>query len=169
MRPWLLIAIAASALGATTGTAQFQRTNDTRAAPAAASIERGRYLVRIGGCNDCHTPDYLASAGKVPESRWLVGSALGFNGPWGTTYPSNLRSLMHTMAEDDWVDYARTLEARPPMPWFNLRIMTEDDLRAMHRYVRSLPADETPVPDYVPPGREPTTPYIVMAPRMPRS
>ena len=105
----------------------------------------------------------------MAEDKWLVGNALGFNGPWGTTYPSNLRSLMRTMEEDDWVQYARTLQARPPMPWFNLRIMTEDDLRAIHRYVRSLPVDETPAPDYVPPDREPTTAYVVMAPRMPKS
>ena len=169
MKRWVLVAIAAPALGAAVGAAELLPARKTATASAAHSIERGRYLVMIGGCNDCHTPDYPAKEGKVPEDKWLVGNALGFNGPWGTTYPSNLRRLMRTMDEDDWVQYARTLEARPPMPWFNLRIMTEDDLRAIHRYVRSLPADETPAPDYVPPGRKPTTPYIVMAPQMPRS
>ncbi|MEJ2396973.1 MAG: cytochrome C, partial [Gammaproteobacteria bacterium] len=30
-------------------------------------LERGRYLVRIGGCNDCHTAGYAESGGKTPE------------------------------------------------------------------------------------------------------
>ncbi|TIM60269.1 MAG: cytochrome c, partial [Mesorhizobium sp.] len=97
--------------------------------------------MKIGGCNDCHTPNYLETAGNVPEDRWLIGDSLGFNGQWGTTYPTNLRQLLRTMGEDDWVRSARTIETRPPMPWFNLRAMTEADLRAIHRYVLSLPAD----------------------------
>ena len=79
-----------------------------------ADVDRGRYLVTVGGCNDCHTPGYLVKAGNVPEDRWLVGDSIGFSGPWGTTYPSNLRRLLANMSEDDWVRYARTLETRPP-------------------------------------------------------
>ncbi len=131
------------------------------------SIERGRYLVLIGGCNDCHTPDYVARDGEVPEARWLVGDALGRTGPWGTTYPTNLRRYFSEMDEDTWVDHARTLKTRPPMPWFNLRVFTESDLRALYRYVRSLPADDTRVPDYVPPGQQPRTPHVIMTPRLP--
>jgi mono/diheme cytochrome c family protein len=138
-------------------------------APTAGEIERGRYLVKIGGCNDCHTPGYLAKAGDIPEDGWLIGDSLGFNGPWGTTYPTNLRRLLRTMDEDDWVEFARTIETRPPMPWFNLRAMSEDDLRDMHRFVVSLPPNDGAVPDYVPPGREPKTPHIVFVPRLPKS
>ena len=57
-----------------------------------AQIKRGRYVVMIGGCNDCHTAGYAPSGGKVPEKDWLLGDALGWNGPWGsTTYATNLR------------------------------------------------------------------------------
>lgn len=131
-------------------------------------LDRGRYLVKIGGCNDCHTPGYTASGGDVPESRWLIGDSIGYSGPWGTTYPANLRSLVAGMSEDDWVRYASTLETRPPMPWFNLRAFTETDLRAMHRYIRSLPEDDTPVPGFVPPDQRPETPHIVMVPQAPK-
>src|SRR5882672_998171 len=48
--------------------------------------ERGSYLAVIAGCNDCHTPGYAESGGKVPESQWLTGTLLGWSGPWGTTY-----------------------------------------------------------------------------------
>lgn len=131
-------------------------------------VKRGRYLVKIGGCNDCHTPGYLANIGNVPEDRWLVGDDTGYSGPWGTTYPANLRSLLAKMSEDDWVEYARSLETRPPMPWFNLQAFAEPDLRAMYRYIRSLPLDDSAVPDYVPPNGRPRTPHIIMVPKAPK-
>src|SRR5262245_11736134 len=115
MTRWALIGIAALGLGANLTAARLYQ-GGAGAATVADSIERGRYLVKIGGCNDCHTPDYLTKAGDVPEDRWLVGDSLGFSGPWGTTYPANLRRLLRTMDEDDWVEFARTIEMRPPMP-----------------------------------------------------
>jgi mono/diheme cytochrome c family protein len=132
------------------------------------AVERGRYLVQIGGCNDCHTPGYTARNGQVAEAQWLVGDSLGYNGPWGTTYPANLRRYLSTMDIDAWVEQARTLETRPPMPWFNLRAFSEADLRAIYKYISSLPADDTSVPEYVPPSQEPKTPYLVMAPQPPK-
>ena len=52
------------------------------------SIERGRYVVKIGGCNDCHTPGYVQANGAVPEATWLIGDTLGYRGPWGTSTPA---------------------------------------------------------------------------------
>jgi mono/diheme cytochrome c family protein len=164
---WMLIGATVVALGAAVALAlPGSRTSEAKAVDA--SVQRGRYLVRIGGCNDCHTPGYMAKAGNVPEDQWLTGTSLGFSGPWGTTYASNLRRLLGAMDEDSWVRLAGAIKTRPPMPWFNLRDMSEKDLRAIHRYVRSLPANDTPVPDYVPPGRPPATPHIVMTPRPPK-
>ena len=82
-------------------------------------------------------------------------------GPWGTTYGSNLRIFMSGLSEDDWVETARTLRSRPPMPWFTLNIMKEDDLRAIYRFTRSLGDPGNPAPQYVPPGEEPKTPYAL--------
>lgn len=124
------------------------------------SIERGRYLAKIAGCNDCHTPGYPQAGGKVPEREWLVGDKLGFQGPWGVTYPSNLRLLMHRMSEADWVKMAKTQEMRPPMPWFILRDMTEQDLRALHRFVRHLGPAGQAAPAYLPPGKDPQGPVV---------
>ncbi len=83
----------------------------------AKPIERGRYLARIAGCNDCHTPNYAQSGGTVPEKDWLIGDHLGWRGPWETTYPTNLRLYMHNLSEDQWVEAARAVRLRPPMPW----------------------------------------------------
>jgi mono/diheme cytochrome c family protein len=167
MMRWMLIVAAAGAAGAAIALA-VPGAHTSEAKAADPSVQRGRYLVRIGGCNDCHTPGYTAKAGQVPEDQWLTGASLGFSGPWGTTYPSNLRRQLGAMDEDSWVRFASTIKTRPPMPWFNLRDMREDDLRAMYRYVRSLPPSDRPVPGYVPPGRRPTTPHIVMTPRPPQ-
>ena len=56
-----------------------------------STLERGRALTVMGGCHDCHTPGYPEAAGKVPQTEWLTGNAVGFQGPWGTSYPVNLR------------------------------------------------------------------------------
>jgi mono/diheme cytochrome c family protein len=127
---------------------------------SAASIERGRYLVRISGCNDCHTPGYAEKGGEVPESYWLTGDALGWRGPWGTTYPVNLRLYVQGMSENECVRRMHTLSARPPMPWFALRAMSAGDLRAIYRYVRHLGPAGKPAPEYVAPGQTPSQPYV---------
>lgn len=136
---------------------------DTVAHPAAASgkyIERGRYLVKIGGCNDCHTAGYAQSGGQVPEKDWLMGDKLGYRGPWGTTYAANLRMSMNSLGEDDWIKVAKTVKMRPPMPWFTLRDMSNDDLRAIYRFVRHLKPAGNAAPAYVPPDQNPPMPYV---------
>lgn len=127
---------------------------------ADPQIERGRYVVKIGGCNDCHTAGYAASGGKVPESEWLTGDALGWRGPWGTTYPTNLRLYMQDLTEEQWVKKGKSLSARPPMPWFNVREMGTADLRAMYRYIRHLGPAGKPAPTFVPPDETPQGPYV---------
>ena len=131
--------------------------------PQAASskeLARGKYIVQIGGCNDCHTPGYAMSGGKVPEKDWLVGDQLGWRGAWGTTYPVNLRLYMQKLTEAQWVKTAKSIETRPPMPWFALHAMTDADLRALYRFVRHLGPAGAEAPAYVPPDKEPKPPYV---------
>jgi mono/diheme cytochrome c family protein len=130
-----------------------------------ASVERGRYLVRIGGCNDCHTPGYAETAGNVPESAWLMGAPVGFQGAWGTSYAANLRLTVNGLTEDQWVTFAR-VPRRPPMPWFNLRDMSDQDLRAMYSYIRELGPKGERAPAAAAPGVAVKTPVIVFEPRM---
>jgi mono/diheme cytochrome c family protein len=134
---------------------------ERRPKPDKQLIERGRYLAVVGGCNDCHTAGYGEAEGQLPESRWLRGNPLGFRGIWGTTYGTNLRLSLSKMPEDQWVRYAKALETRPPMPWYNLNLWSEEDLRAFYRYVRSLGAAGRPTPDPVPPHLEPKTPVVL--------
>ena len=131
---------------------------------AAQAHDRGRYLVVIGGCNDCHTPGYPEAGGKLPEKQWLVGGPVGFQGPWGVTYPSNLRLSVQKMTEAQWIAHARTA-MRPPMPSPSLIAMSDRDLKAIYRYIRKLGGSGVPAPDYVPPGQAVSTPYIEFVPK----
>ncbi|MCB0220883.1 MAG: cytochrome C [Chrysiogenetes bacterium] len=130
-------------------------------------LERGEYLVRLGGCNDCHTPGYSQSNGTVPRDQWLTGVPVGFRGPWGTTYPVNLRYYMERYSEDEWVSIAKTLQTRPPMPWYDIQKVPEEDLRALYQLLRSLGPVGEPTPAYLPPDQEPATPFIVFVPQAP--
>jgi mono/diheme cytochrome c family protein len=131
-------------------------------------IERGRYVVRLGGCNDCHTPGYSESGGLIPESKWLVGSPLGYQGPWGTTYPANLRSYFSRVGEDEWVTAARVMQSRPPMPSYTLHGISEPDLRAMHAFIASLGTVGVEAPRFVSPGMYAVTPVVVLSPVPPQ-
>jgi mono/diheme cytochrome c family protein len=151
----LLAGLAAAMAVAVAAAAQPGARAQAADGAAQASVERGRYVVRIMGCNDCHTKGYAEKGGEVPEQQWLSGDSLGYNGPWGTTYPTNLRSYFAGLTEEQWVRSGRTLTTRPPMPWFSVRAMSDDDLRAMYRYVRSLGPSYGQVPQYQPPGQAP--------------
>jgi mono/diheme cytochrome c family protein len=129
-----------------------------------AEIRHGRYLIQTAGCNDCHTAGYMQKDGAVPESDWLTGDTVGWQGPWGTTYPANLRLLFQHLDQKTWLARAR-MPMRPPMPSPSLRAMSDADLKAIYRYVRSLGAKGAPVPAYVPPGEKVTTPYFDFTPK----
>src|SRR5947207_10372138 len=61
----------------------------TAIAADPATVARGKYLVTIAGCNDCHTPGYFL--GKPDMARFLGGSEVGFELPGlGVFYGPNL-------------------------------------------------------------------------------
>ncbi len=132
---------------------------------ASDSITAGRYLVVVAGCNDCHTPGFMENAASIPENAWLTGTPIGFRGPWGTSYPRNLRLTASQMDADTWVQTLQTRTALPPMPWHSVNSMSEPDLRAIYHFIRTLSPIGEPAPLPVPPGQEPTTPYFDFVPQ----
>ena len=127
-------------------------------------VERGRYLSKIAGCNDCHTAGYLFSAGRIPEEEWLLGDTFGWRGPWGTTYAPNLRLTVAGLSEAQWLAMAKSLKTRPPMPWFTLNEMKDKDLQAIYQFIRHLGPAGVPAPAYVPPDQEPDPPFALFPP-----
>ena len=155
MKKYALIVATVATASLISSAAVTQQTDAKLSAEAA----RGKYLVQIAGCNDCHTPAYTSSAGKVEEKLWLTGDPLGWRGPWGTTYASNLRLLVKDMSADQFVKHARN-EFRPPMPWFNLRSMTDRDVKAIYAYLKHLGPAGQPAPQYLSADRTPTGPFV---------
>ena len=150
-------------------------------------VARGRYLATIGGCNDCHSPKVMTSAGPAPDSsrilsghpgqenipavletqEWILlnNGSTAFVGPWGLSYAANLtpdETGIGNWSYDQFVTAMRKgkfkgLEGNrsllPPMPWQMYRHMTDNDLRAVFTYLKSLPPIDNVVPAPVAPDR----------------
>lgn len=147
------------------------------AAPATAfaaggevSVARGLQVSIIGGCHDCHTAGYNESSGKIDPAAALKGTVVGWLGPWGTTYPLNLRITASNKTEDQFVEFAKTFKARPPMPYYNVHAMDESDIRSLYQYIKSLGDPGVQVPQATGPGVPSAGPYYQIAPPlMPKS
>src|SRR2546422_10508797 len=69
MRRVALLAVLALAAGCANNTAP----GETKA--GQSPVERGKYMVTVGGCNDCHTPKKLGPNGPEPDmTRELSGN-----------------------------------------------------------------------------------------------
>ena len=118
-------------------------------------LERGKYLVEIGGCSDCHTPGYFL--GHPDMTRYLGGSDVGFAIPGhGVFVPPNLtpdkETGLGTWTEAQVVT-AFTTGVRPDgrilvpsMPWRGYSHLTKSDAQAIAAYLKSLPAISNKVP-----------------------
>lgn len=117
--------------------------------------ERGNYLVKLGGCNDCHTPGYFL--GKPDTQRYLGGSDVGFVVPGlGVFLGNNLTPDKETglgdWTEEEIVTAIRTgvtpegRELAPVMPWRAFAGLTDYDARAIAIYLKTLPAVRHEVP-----------------------
>lgn len=143
-----------------TATASAEADTAAPAADPAADLAHGEYMVLVGGCNDCHTAGFGERQGQVPREEWLTGNRLGFHGPWGTSYPTNLRLSIDALDEAQWLAYTANLHTRPPMPDYLVRAMRENDRRAIYRFIRSLGPAGEPAPAALPPGQTPAPPYF---------
>jgi hypothetical protein len=102
-----------------------------------------------------------------PQGPWLwagAASNTAFAGPWGISYAANLTPDQNTglgiWTEEMFVKAIRTgrhmgvsREILPPMPWPALRNASDDDLKAIYAYLRTLKPITNHVPDVEPPAR----------------
>jgi mono/diheme cytochrome c family protein len=126
-------------------------------------IERGKYLVTVADCNGCHTPNFGPSGGNIPEADHLLGTDIGFSGPWGVSYPANLRLSAAAMTAEEWRARSRA-GGLPPMPWVALQAMTDDDLDAIYAYLRHLGPGGEPAPLSIGPGQAIATQHYIFVP-----
>jgi mono/diheme cytochrome c family protein len=143
------------------------------ASAAESQIERGKYLVILGGCSDCHTPGYFL--GKPDMSRYLGGSDVGFTIPGlGAFVGRNLTPDKDT-GLGNWtteqIITAFTTGMRPDgrqlapiMPWDALSHLTSEDAQAIAAYLKSLPPVNHEVPGPFGPNEKPSTLVFVIVP-----
>ena len=117
-------------------------------APRGASVETGRYIVEsVALCWACHT-ERSHVTGALTGPRF--GGTKGFQDdgdPNVTWSPPNITSDKETgrlgiLTEDQFVARFRQGRVIPgsPMPWQAFSRMSEDDLRSIYRYLKTVPA-----------------------------
>jgi mono/diheme cytochrome c family protein len=139
--------------------------------PQAASpqVERGKYLVEIGGCGDCHTPGYFL--GHPDTTKYLGGSDVGFAIPGhgvfvGPNLTPDKETGLGTWTEEQIVTAFTTGERPdgrilvPSMPWRGYAHLTKSDAMAIAAFLKSLPPVSHKVPGPVAPG-EPLTGFVL--------
>jgi mono/diheme cytochrome c family protein len=142
-------------------------------ATAETSVERGKYLVTIGGCSDCHTPGSFL--GKPDMRRFLGGSDVGFAIPGlGVFVGRNLTPDKETGLgawTDEQIAAAIATGVRPDgralapiMPWQALSQLTAEDKQAIVAYLRSIPPVKNAVPGPFGPNDKPSVLVFTIVP-----
>jgi mono/diheme cytochrome c family protein len=128
-----------------------------------AQLARGRYLVSIAGCNDCHTPGYFF--GKPDMARYLGGSDVGFEIPGlgvfvGRNLTPDKETGLGNWTTDEIVHALQTGERpdgrvlAPIMPWRAFANFTKEDVTAIAVYLKSLKPVHYEVPGPFGPGEK---------------
>jgi mono/diheme cytochrome c family protein len=132
---------------------------------ADPQVERGKYLVELGGCSDCHTPGHFL--GHADIAQYLGGSDVGFAIPGHGVFagpnltPDKATGLGEWTAQQ--IATAITTGVRPDgrvlvpvMPWPSFAHLTKFDALAIAVYLKSLPPVSHKVPGPFGPGDKPT-------------
>jgi mono/diheme cytochrome c family protein len=140
---------------ATASLAALLAVSTPKADAAETEVERGKYLVSIIPCTDCHTPGTFL--GKPDMKRYLGGSEVGFEVPGlGVFYAPNLTPDEQTGLgkwTKEQIATAITTGKRPdgrvlapPMPVESFKHLTPVDALAIAAYLKTLPPLKNKVP-----------------------
>ncbi len=118
-------------------------TAPVSAPDTSTPVKRGDYLVTIAGCRDCHTP---MAQGQRMQNLDLAGG-FRLRGVWGDVASANITPAPSGIPYYDealFLEVMRTgmvkaRELKSIMPWWYHRNMTEDDLKSMFAYLRTVP------------------------------
>jgi mono/diheme cytochrome c family protein len=105
-------------------------------------LERGKYLVTLAACSDCHTPQ--SKGQDIPGMEFAGGSIL--EGPWGKVASANITpdpSGISYYNEALFIQtlrtgYVRARKLNQIMGWWDYRHLSDDDLKAIFAYLRTL-------------------------------
>ncbi len=110
-------------------------------------------------------PVPLVPENAVGPGRWvLLNNDLTVAvGPWGTSFGANLtpddtgigtwsfEQFKKAMTEGKYKGLENSRPIMPPMPWQSFQLLTDEDLRAIYDYLKSIKPIENIVPSYQPP------------------
>ena len=167
---WRLVVLLA-ALAIATGYAVWRGI-----AGESSQVTRGKYLVQLAGCTDCHTPGYRF--GRPDTARFLGGSDVGLEVPGlGTFVAPNLTpdndTGLGTWTKDEIVAAIQTglrpdgRMLAPVMPWRGYASLTKSDAAAIVEYLRTLPAVTNKVPGPFGPDEKPAIFRMTLSPPSP--
>jgi mono/diheme cytochrome c family protein len=122
----------------------------------STAVRRGRYLVEMGGCEDCHTPQKRGQ--PLPGLNFAGGFV--FEGPWGRVAAANITPDATGFSYDNEAMFASAMRTgyvkgralSPIMPWAAYRGLSDPDLLAIYSYLKTTP----PVHHVVDNTKEPT-------------
>lgn len=116
------------------------------AANGDTAVERGRYLLLAAGCENCHT-DREGKGARLAGGRRLATAFGVFYAPNITPDPE------HGLGRWSEQDFVRALRAGispagehyyPAFPYTSYTLLTDEDLRALWAYLRTVPAVAQP-------------------------
>ena len=111
-------------------------------------------------------PEQIGPLPKVKAAEPFIWSGFAtktaFSGPWGVSYAFTLTPEQNTglgiWTEEMFMKTIRTgrhmgvsRPINPPMPWPAYRNATDDDLKAVYAYLRTIKPIVNHVPEYQPP------------------
>ncbi|OGP76173.1 MAG: hypothetical protein A2V86_14575 [Deltaproteobacteria bacterium RBG_16_49_23] len=115
-----------------------------------------------------HPQDLKMPTINLPQEPWQVvvsATLTAWHGPWGTSFTANLtpdtmtglgswtaEMFIQAMRIGKHMGQPGSWDIKPPMPWYNLAKMTDEDLKAIFAYLQSIPAIRNKVPDHIPPA-----------------
>jgi mono/diheme cytochrome c family protein len=146
---------ASDKLGAIAGAAILAAALASCAPKPEDPVARGRYLVSVTGCSDCHTPGGLTPHPDM--TRFLAGSDAEFRmAGMGVYVPPNLTpdkaTGLGTWTTEQIVTAFTTgvrpdgRRLSPAMPWADFGKLTRSDALAIAAYLKSLPPVNNKVP-----------------------
>ena len=117
LRNFLVVPVLACCFVASALAAEPPVVKETAPKPVSAAVARGKYLITLGGCHDCHTPKLMTGKGPALDTKRLLSGfpssqkvpaipegvigpnswgglctndLTGWAGPWGVSFGSNL-------------------------------------------------------------------------------
>ena len=114
---------------------------------------------------DAQLPPIPPGVVGAAPNQWAAltnGDLTAWVGPWGVSFAANLTPDKATglggWTVDQFIKTMRTGKhlgmgrpILPPMPWFDIAVLSDADLKAIFAYLKTVPPVQNPVPAPMPP------------------